>query len=254
MDWSGLGILLFCVVALAFLQRRLHFELQALFFMVTHRADVSMVLFSLIFFPGVFLHEASHYLAARLLGVRTGHLSLIPKPLPNGRLQLGYVETARVDALRDAFIGLAPLLVGGAFVAYVGLVQLGLATLMLSWESSTTWHGFLPTLGEILPGINQRPDFYLWFYLVFAVSSTMLPSSSDRRTWLMVLLVGVVGLGLILLVGAGAWFVAQTTPLLNQAVWASAIVFGISAAIHLVVWLPLWGIRVLVMRIGKMRI
>ena len=254
MDWNGLWFLLFCVAALAFLQRRLHYELQALFFIITHRVDVSLVLFSLIFFPGVLLHEVSHFLTARLLGVRTGRLSLIPKPLPNGRLQLGYVETVRVDVVRDALIGLAPLLVGGAFVAYVGLVHLGLATLWSALESGTTWLGFLPTLGKIIPGINQRPDFYLWFYLVFAVSSTMLPSSSDRRTWLPILFVGVAGLGLVLLVGAGTWLLAHTAPLLNQALWASALIFGISATIHLVVWLPLWGTRVLIMRVSRMRV
>lgn len=253
-DWYWLGGFVLSLVALAFLQRRLHFELQAIFLLITHRADITLVLFSLIFFPGVLLHEASHFITARLLGVRTGRFSLIPKPLPNGRLQLGYVETAQVDLVRDALIGLAPLLMGGAFVALVGLVPMGLSTLWAGLTGGGTASEALKALIAVIPVIHHRPDFYLWFYLVFAVSSTLLPSASDRRTWLPILLAGCVGLGLVMFVGAGPWLLAQLAPLLNQVLWASALVFGISATIHLVVWLPLWGVRMLIGRLRGMEV
>ncbi len=47
---------------------------------------------------------------AKLLGVRTGKFSLIPQPLPDGHLQLGYVEAAHSDILRDSLVGAAPLI------------------------------------------------------------------------------------------------------------------------------------------------
>jgi hypothetical protein len=109
------------LVTLYLLQHRLHFEFQAIFLLITRRTDIALVLFSLLFFPGVVLHETSHYVLARLLGVRTGHFSLLPQPLPDGRLRLGYVETASTDLLRDALIGITPLLAGGAFVVYQAL-------------------------------------------------------------------------------------------------------------------------------------
>ena len=34
----------------------------------------------------------------------------------------------------------------------------------------------------------QAPDFWLWLYLIFAVSNAMLPSESDREPWRPVLL------------------------------------------------------------------
>ena len=87
MDLSALSLLLLMLISLYFLQHRLHFEIQATFMLLTHRAEIALALFSLLFFPGVFLHETSHYLLARLLGVRTGHFSLLPEPLPDGRLR-----------------------------------------------------------------------------------------------------------------------------------------------------------------------
>ena len=91
---EGLVWFLLLLGPFLFLQRSLHREVQAFFLLLTRRQDISIVIFSLLFFPGVLLHETSHYLMARLLNVRTGRFSIIPRPLPDGHLQLGYVETA----------------------------------------------------------------------------------------------------------------------------------------------------------------
>jgi Zn-dependent protease len=107
---DGVFWLLFALVALIFLQRILHREIQAFFLILTRNPGVTQVIFALIFFPGVFLHELSHFIMAKLLGVRTGSLSLIPKPMPNGRLRLGYVETASGGVVRDSLVGLALVL------------------------------------------------------------------------------------------------------------------------------------------------
>jgi hypothetical protein len=224
-----------------FLQRRLHFEIQAVLLLLTRRAEIALALFSLLFFPGVFLHETSHYVIARLVGVKTGHFSLLPQPLPDGRLRLGYVETASTDLLRDALIGIAPLLAGGAFVIYAGQYQLDLPGL---WESIRSTE-----MGSWTAGISKLyrlPDFWLWFYLVFAVSSTMLPSASDRRAWLPVALFAVLVAGVALFAGAGAWMVGiwpHLAPWFNQALRGLALIFGISSAVHLILLPPCWLLR-----------
>jgi hypothetical protein len=175
---------------------------------------------------------------ARLLGVRTGKFSILPQPLPDGRVRLGYVETAKADWMRDALIGAAPLLAGGAFVAYAGWKQLGLLDLWDRFEA-----GGLELVFDSLPGILAQPDFWLWFYLVVTVSSTMMPSEADRRTWLPIALV-VFGLLLVsLLAGAGPWLLGNLTPTLNLAFEALAMVFGISVSVHLALLPPVWGIR-----------
>jgi hypothetical protein len=235
---DGLFWLLFALAPLLFLQRGLHLEIQLIFLLLTRQPGMALIMFSVLFFPGVLLHESSHYLAARLLGVRTGRFSLLPRPLPDGRLQLGFVETAQTDWLRDACIGAAPLFLGMLFVAYAGFAQLGLATI---------WQAFLAggpeDVGRALQALLSQPDFWLWFYLTLVVSSTMLPSASDRRAWLPLGLTFAVLLGLSLILGAGPWLVANLAGPLNQALKAIAVIFWISDFVHLVLLLPLWLTR-----------
>lgn len=213
-------------------------EIQSVLILLTHRNDISLAIFSLLFFPGVLLHELSHFLLARLMGVHTGGFSLIPRPLEDGRLQLGYVETAKTDFVRDALIGVAPLLAGGLFVAWVGIVHLGLLGI---WESlnSTEEQALRLAIQDLL----VRSDFWLWFYLIVAVSSTMMPSRSDRRAWLPVSLIVAFLLGLGILAGAGPWLLYNITAPLNNALRTVAIVFAISMGVHLVLVMPFIFLR-----------
>jgi hypothetical protein len=233
---DGLLWLLLLLGPLLILTRRLHRETQAIFLLITRRPDIALTLFAIVFFPGVFIHETSHFIMARLLGVHTGRLSLIPQPTPQGRLQLGYVETAKSDWLRDSLIGVAPLILGGVFVAYAGLVQLDLNALWGEW-SELGPAAFLQVAG----GIYHQPDFWLWFYLIFAVSSTMLPSPSDRRAWLPLLLVIGILVVLSALAGAGPWMMANLAPIMNRVLQVLAVVFAISLVSHLLLFLPLWS-------------
>jgi hypothetical protein len=249
--YDGLIWLLFLIGPLLIFQRQLHREIQSVFLLITRRGEISLTLFSLLFFPGVLLHEGSHYLMARLLGVKTGRFSLVPRPLGKGRLQLGFVETSTADFFRDALIGAAPLLAGGAFVAYAGLVHLDLPAVWSSLTGSCCSPGeiSISELFNALSSSHARPDFWLWFYLTFAISSTMLPSSSDRRAWLPLSLVAVLLLSAVLLAGAGPWMLLHLAQPLNQFLRVVAAIFGISLAIHFVLLLPCWVLRRLLSRI-----
>src|SRR4030042_6496478 len=99
-NFDGFVWLVILIWPLLVLQRGLHREIQSVFLLLTRRVDLSLALFSLLFLPGVFLHEASHYIMAQILDVQTGRFSIIPRAVGNGRLQLGYVGTARAGALR----------------------------------------------------------------------------------------------------------------------------------------------------------
>lgn len=247
--WDGLFWLLVFVGLLLFVQRRLHFELQAVFLVLTRRRETALGLFSLLFFPGVFLHEGSHYLMARLLGVRTGRFSLLPRVVSGGQLQLGFVETAPADPLRDAMIGAAPLLSGGAVIAFLGLHRLGLLPLV-AYFLAQDWNGLFKAFSTL----PELPDFWLWFYLAFAISTTMLPSAADRRAWLPLGLVMAALVILALLAGAGPWMIEHLSAWLNQIFRALAVVFGISLAIHMVLWLPLRLLRSLLCRLTGTRL
>ena len=221
------------LVPLVFLQRYLHREIQAVFLILTRDARLTIGIFQIIFLPGVFLHEASHFLMARILRVRTGGFSVIPRALPNGRLQLGYVETARSDIVRDSLIGAAPLIFGTLFVAYVAVYKLDMRVL---WDTFRNEQFNLFWLGiKFLPTVK---DFYLWFYLAFAVSSTMMPSESDRHAWLeLVISVGVL-FAIALLIGAGPWMLNNVAPLLSNFLSSVAVILGLSSAFHVLLVLP----------------
>ncbi|MBN2502055.1 MAG: hypothetical protein JXB38_14830 [Anaerolineales bacterium] len=234
---------------LLFFQRRLQRETQAIFLLLTRRPEVTIILFSLLFFPGVLLHEGSHYLVARLLGVRTGRLSLLPRPMKDGRLQMGYVETAQVGIVRDALIGAAPLVFGGLFVAYAGIWGLNLTAM---WAPLV--QGDMAALMDVIVAFPNQSDFWVWLYLTLAVSSTMLPSASDRRAWLPLSLVILSVALLAFLLGAGSWMQASLAPFMNNALRAVALVFGISLIVHILLYPPLWGIRHLLSKITGLKV
>jgi len=246
---TGLGWLALSLVLFIGVKNWLHQEIHACFLILTRRQAISIGLFSLIFFPGVALHEVSHFLMARILGVRTGRFSLLPQVLANGTLRLGYVETAQTDIFRDALIGTAPLVTGGLAIAYLGIAQLQL-TPIINLASQGLWQ---PAWQALLAVPNQ-PDFALWFYLAFTISSTMLPSSSDRRAWLPIL----IGLGVLfllaLLAGVGEWMLQHLGPGLNQAMRALAMVFTISLVIHLALVLPISLLRMALSKLTGLKV
>jgi hypothetical protein len=237
-SWDGLIWLLLLLAPALVLQRGLHFELQAIFLLLTRHENAAVGMFALLFLPGVLLHELSHYVMARLLGVRTARFSILPNILPGGKLQLGFVETEQVDLIRDALIGLAPLISGGALVAYLGLVQLGLGSLGPAFG-----RGDWPGLWQALRQVSVQPDFWVWFYLTFVIGTTMLPSDSDRRAWLPLSLWAILLLGLVALAGAGPWLLENAAPALNSALRTLAVIFGINLGFHFVLWVPLRLLR-----------
>jgi hypothetical protein len=234
-SFDGLLWLLLTLGPLILLQRSLHRAIQTIFLLISRRPEITVALFSLLFFPGVLLHEGSHFLMAKILGVPTGRVSFIPESIKGNRLRLGFVETASTDIIRDALIGTAPLITGGLFVAYAGIVHLNLLSV---------WDGFsisgMGTAMDALLSTLDVHDFWLWFYLIVTVSSTMFPSPSDRRAWLPVSLILALIIGLGLLFGAGPWMSDNLLPVLNNTLRGVAIVFAISAGVHLVVLIPTW--------------
>jgi len=229
---------------LVLLQRLLHREIQAVMLIVTRNQTVTVGLFSLLFLPGVLVHELSHFLMARLLGVRTGQFSLIPQVTADGRIILGYVETARADVVRDSLIGAAPLIAGGLFLAFISAPRLELYTL-LDFAQAGQFDFFWQALG-LIPQVN---DFPFWFYFTFAVSSTMLPSSADRHAWTpLAVWVGAL-LTLIFIAGAGPWMLEHIAPSLDNFLASVAVIFGLSAAIHVIFLLPAYLIHRLLSRV-----
>jgi hypothetical protein len=208
---------------------------------------MTQVIFSLVFLPGVFLHEISHFLMAKILAVPTGKFSLIPQARPDGTLRLGYVETAPGGFIRDSLIGIAPLVTGCIFVGYIASSQMNIVPL---WEliRNGDWGLFWNNLSSVI----RTPDFWLWFYLAFAVSSTMMPSQSDRHAWLPLGLLVVGLIILAILAGAGAWMMERLAPFVNNFLRALALIFVMSGVLHIVMTLPLFLLHRILSQVSGM--
>jgi len=237
-QFVGLIIFTLNLLPLVYLQRFLHRELQIIIYLITRNKPLTIALFSLLFLPGVMLHEASHYLTAKILGVRTGRFTVIPQAVKDGGLVLGSVEVEKTDILRDSLIGLAPIVAGTLFIAYAAVAQLRLDAL---WHvlANGQLNLFFMGLG-LLPNV---PDFYLWFYLTFAVSSTMLPSESDRHAWLPLGLWFGTLLAVAIIAGAGSWMLQHIAPYLDSLFRSVSLLFALSNIVHIVLWIPLFAFR-----------
>jgi hypothetical protein len=166
---------------LLLLQRWIHRHLHGVAFLLLGNKNWAIVLYAIILFPGVLLHEISHWLAATLLGVRTGSFSVLPRSKSDGSIQLGYVEyykTSNVGPIRESLIGSAPMVAGTAAILLIGLYVFDVTTLAAAVEA-----GDIDLLTQAISAFFATGDFLLWLYLIFAISNAMMPSASDRRAW-----------------------------------------------------------------------
>ena len=166
------------LVLLVLVQRWVHQHLHGVAYLITGHADMALMLYALPLLPGVALHELSHAVMARLLGVPTAHLTIVPRRQDDGHVRLGSVQVARVDALRGSLIGLAPLLTGSLAILLVIRFAFEVDTLGVAVQ-----RGDLADLLSSLGGLLRVPDAWLWLYLLFSIANAMMPSPSDRETW-----------------------------------------------------------------------
>jgi len=241
--------LVLALLPLIFLERWVHRHLQGIWLLLVRDADLALILYSLLMLPGVLVHEGSHWLMATVLGVRAGRFSVVPERLPDGTLRLGYVETEHVDPLREALIGVAPLLAGAAVISFVGYGRLGVEPL-----AEALGRGDLLGMWQALTVMIARPNFWLWLYLVFTVSNSMLPSASDRRAWWPVLVSLAVLTVLLLAFGLGPALLQTLGNPLDAATRALAAAFSITVGLNLVLAPGLWLLEFGLIRVTGMEV
>jgi hypothetical protein len=66
----------------------------------------------------------------------------------------------------------------------------------------------------------------------------MMPSESDRHAWLELLISVGVLFAITLLLGAGPWMLSNLAPRLNNFLSSVALIFGLSAFVHILLILP----------------
>ena len=227
------------LVLLVVVVQWLHRHILGFFFLITGNEEIALILYFLPLSPGVLLHELSHTLTAFTLRVRAGSFTVFPRRDSSGRITLGSVMVEQVDPIRSSLIGVAPLVFGCGAVLLIGYRVFGLSEM-----GSVLLAGDFQAIVATASRLFQTPDAWLWLYLTFAISNTMLPSASDRETWPSVILFVVGVVALVLLANQTAILQALALPLGAAINWLTAA-FVITLAIDLPVAVLLglleWG-------------
>lgn len=208
MRWTPLVWLAAMLGLLSLAERWIHRHLQGTMLLLTGDPELAVVLYALPLLPGIVLHELSHALAARLMGVRVGRISIRPTRAGE-RVQLGFVPVEKTDPVRASLIGLAPLIAGSVVITLIGYLTFGIETLSTALISLD--------VGQIVAALRSwlaTQDVGLWAYVVFTISNTMFPSRADRQAWAPIIL-------FLILVGAMIW-VAGLGPALVDSFATSA--------------------------------
>lgn len=207
------------ILCLAWLSRQLSMQIQLLFAAITRNADLTMILLFLLLLPGIVVHEAAHWIAARSLRLKTGKFRVWPKK--QGKyIGLGSVSVQRGNLWQDTIVGMAPLIVGTILLALIGehifhVFRFSIALSEQKWINS--WRAFQQAL--------QQPDGILWAYLLFAIANAMMPSASDRESIKPLLLYSGIALSLYLLLGL------PLTPFAAILGWLVPIIQTVSSAL-----------------------
>lgn len=109
------------LLLLYFVSQTLTRTLSSVLYRVSSDQTLSMYILAVIFFPGVVIHEVSHYMSAFLLGVHAENVEFFPKMI-EGKLKLGSVQIQKTDPLRKTLIGVAPI--GGGILVLLGSIYL----------------------------------------------------------------------------------------------------------------------------------
>jgi hypothetical protein len=237
------GFLFFSIslLILVLVQPLLQREIQIILLLLTKKPNLAIGVFSLLLLPGVFIHEVSHLIMAIILRVPVRKISLIPQVNKKGKIRLGFLETAKSDILRDSLIGLAPFILGLILLGYIGMTKLGFVNFIETPD--------FQAIVVNLKNIPEAADFGLWFYFAFAISTTMLPSASDRQSWKFIMIVVATIMGLVLISGLGDWMAQNIFPILNQWLLSISLILIISILIHLSIYFPALIIRQLISKL-----
>lgn len=74
-----------------------------------------LFLIGILYLPGTFLHELSHFLMAKILGLRVFGFSLMPT-IKRGFIEFGSVTVSKSSSIKLFLVAIAPLLAGLIFV------------------------------------------------------------------------------------------------------------------------------------------
>lgn len=167
-------IFLLELLVLFFSGKYISTNLYLLFQRLLRSRRIPVYLVSSFFFPGVLIHELSHWLMAKVLLVPTGQITLIPQ-VEDRSVKLGSVEVEKTDFVRGFLISFAPV-VGG-----IGML------VVCAWCMQNT---------SIINYLGVYLRYIVFGYLMYVIANTMFSSRRDfesMKGFLIVLVIVVIG-------------------------------------------------------------
>ncbi len=161
--------------ALSVLANQINLRTQSIVLHLTGSVNLATITVFILFLPGVVVHESSHWLAARLLGLQTSNFQVWPER-KGGYIRLGSVGVQRGGMWRDSLVGLAPLFVGTLLIAFIGAQVFDASDLLYVLAEGRWLDGV-----QVFWAALGYADGFFWAYLLFVISNSMMPSKVDRE-------------------------------------------------------------------------
>ncbi len=193
--WLLLGGVLFLLVQA---EKWIHSHLYGVGWLLTEDKQSATALYYLALLPGVFVHEVTQWLLAGALNVPTKRVMAWPEAQEDGTLRLDFVQVLKAGWFPSALIGAIPFITGTALIWLISNRILDLEHFLSSLST-----GDLTVIGPALRQVGSTPDFYLWLYILFAISNAMIPTPADRKGWPLLIGLFAVCLGFLVLIGVG---------------------------------------------------
>ena len=171
-----LGFGAVCLVILATLNHQIVLLIFHVLLRATSSIHAAATVYFLLTYPGIFVHEAAHWMVALVLGLQPSAFSVWPQLTQDGLL-LGYVLHRRTnDLLSNALVGAAPLMAGSSLIALISRRVFDINQIIDVFDNMGWFQGLLSLISSL-----ARVDRLPWLYLLFALANGMMLSRSDRE-------------------------------------------------------------------------
>jgi hypothetical protein len=227
------------------LERWLHQHIFKVGWLVTKNFHTTTIFYYTFLMPGVVLHEISLWFMAGIMNVRAERAIQWPEAQEIAELRLNFIKLSKnAPPLKVAIISIMPLIAGLGVVWFIANNVLNIQGFLDILSS-----GQLEDVGAAVNLLTSTPDFWLWVYLLFAISNTMMPRFENLRGGRIILIIIAVILVALFVLGVGDDVVVSASAALNNGASILAGAFAVIIGFNLVMVAILGTVEAIIERI-----